>query len=92
MGAHVALVLELVLRLAFLAFAAGASDGKAFLARAKYQTACTSVPLNCSSERSALPLRLSACCWRERRVVGNTFIVEAGGCPVTVAYVSQASW
>ena len=44
--------------------------GKAPLTRAKYQTACTSVPLNCSSERSAFPLRLFACCWAIARFAG----------------------
>ena len=34
---------------------AAADSGKAFLTRAKYQTVWTNTPLNCSSERSALP-------------------------------------
>src|SRR5690242_14622408 len=78
--------------LAFLAFAAVAFAGMASLTRAKYQTACTSVPLNCSSERRALPLRLSACCCARTGFVANVFIVDAGGWPVTVEKVSQASW
>src|SRR5690349_2825525 len=78
--------------LAFLALAAVAFAGNASFWRAKYQTACTSVPLNCSSERSALPLRLSACCCASTGFVANVFIVDAGGCPVTVEYVSHASW
>ncbi|GAA3291680.1 hypothetical protein GCM10020218_065000 [Dactylosporangium vinaceum] len=80
-GALVAPVLELVAargrRAPAAAFAFG---GKAFLARAKYQTACTSVFLNCCSERSALPRRLSACCCASAGFVAYVSIVEAGGC------------
>ena len=47
-----------------VAFAAVVFDEKASLLRAKYQTACTSVPLNCVSERRALPRREFACCCR----------------------------
>ena len=50
-----------------------AASGKAFLARAKYQTVWTSTPLNCSSERSALPLRLSACACAVTRFAGVGF-------------------
>ena len=62
------------------------------MTRAKYQTACVTAPDISLSDFRAFPWSASACVCASTGSVSNTFIVSAGGCPVTVSMVSQASW
>jgi hypothetical protein len=59
--------------------------------RAKYQTSWVTASDISSSDFSAFPLSWFACNCASAGSVANVFIVLAGGWPVTVSMLSQAS-
>ena len=72
--------------------AAASRGGRALRVWAKYQTALVTAPDISRSDFSAFPLSASACCCASAGSVAKTFIVSAGGWPVTVPMLSHASW